>query len=75
MSGGQFNIPSRSRPNGPAHQLGATHSDATECLYATSRAQGLHAATPRDAKGLLKTAVRDNNPGAVSKPIALQLEG
>ena len=64
MSGGQFNIPITFRgPNGPAHQLGATHSHATECLYAN--APGLKVctpATPRDAKGLLKTAVRDNNP-------------
>ena len=64
MSGGQFNIPITFRgPNGPAHQLGATHSHATECLYAN--VPGLKIctpATPRDAKGLLKTAVRDNNP-------------
>ena len=64
MSGGQFNIPVTFRgPNGPAHQLGATHSHATECLYAN--VPGLKVctpATPRDAKGLLKTAVRDNNP-------------
>jgi pyruvate dehydrogenase E1 component beta subunit len=64
MSGGQFNIPITFRgPNGPAHQLGATHSHATECLYANF--PGLKVctpATPRDAKGLLKTAIRDNNP-------------
>jgi pyruvate dehydrogenase E1 component beta subunit len=64
MSGGQFNIPITFRgPNGPAHQLGSTHSHATECLYAN--VPGLKVctpATPRDAKGLLKTAVRDNNP-------------
>jgi len=64
MSGGQFNIPITFRgPNGPAHQLGATHSHATECLYANI--PGLKVctpATPRDAKGLLKTAIRDNNP-------------
>ena len=64
MSGGQFNIPITFRgPNGPAHQLGATHSHATECLYAN--VPGLKVctpATPRDAKGLLKTAVRDDNP-------------
>jgi pyruvate dehydrogenase E1 component beta subunit len=64
MSGGRFNIPITFRgPNGPAHQLGATHSHATECLYAN--VPGLKIctpATPRDAKGLLKTAVRDNNP-------------
>lgn len=64
MSGGQFNIPITFRgPNGPAHQLGATHSHATECFFAN--VPGLKVctpATPRDAKGLLKTAVRDNNP-------------
>jgi pyruvate dehydrogenase E1 component beta subunit len=64
MSGGQFNVPITFRgPNGPAHQLGATHSHATECLFAN--VPGLKIctpATPRDAKGLLKTAVRDNNP-------------
>lgn len=64
MSGGQFNIPITFRgPNGPAHQLGATHSHATENLYAS--VQGLKVctpATPRDAKGLLKTAIRDDNP-------------
>lgn len=64
MSGGQFNVPIVFRgPNGPAHQLGATHSHATENLYAN--VPGLKIctpATPRDAKGLLKTAVRDNNP-------------
>ena len=64
MSGGQFNIPITFRgPNGPAHQLGATHSHATECFYAN--VPGLKIctpATPRDAKGLLKSAIRDNNP-------------
>ena len=64
MSGGQFNVPVVFRgPNGPAHQLGATHSHATENWYAN--VPGLKVvmpATPRDAKGLLKTAVRDDNP-------------
>jgi len=64
MSGGQFNIPITFRgPNGPAHQLAATHSHATECLFAN--VPGLKVctpATPRDAKGLLKTAIRDDNP-------------
>jgi pyruvate dehydrogenase E1 component subunit beta len=64
MSGGQFNIPIVFRgPNGPAHQLGATHSHAIEPLYANF--PGLKIAipgTPRDAKGLLKTAIRDDNP-------------
>ncbi len=64
MSGGQFNVPIVFRgPNGPAHQLGATHMHATECLYANF--PGLKVcmpATPRDMKGLLKSAVRDDNP-------------
>lgn len=64
MSGGQFNVPITFRGiNGPAHMLGATHSHATECLYANF--PGLKVvtpATPRDAKGLLKTAIRDDNP-------------
>ncbi|MDP9291006.1 MAG: pyruvate dehydrogenase complex E1 component subunit beta [Verrucomicrobiota bacterium] len=64
MSGGQFNVPITFRgPNGPAHQLGATHSHATESLF--SNFPGLKVctpATPRDAKGLLKTAIRDDNP-------------
>lgn len=64
MSGGQFNIPITFRgPNGPAHQLGATHSHATECLYANFPGLKICTpATPRDAKGLLKTSIRDNNP-------------
>jgi pyruvate dehydrogenase E1 component beta subunit len=64
MSGGQFNIPITFRgPNGPAHQLGATHSHATECLYANIPGLKICTpATPRDAKGLLKTAIRDNDP-------------
>ncbi|MGZ5019370.1 MAG: alpha-ketoacid dehydrogenase subunit beta, partial [Chthoniobacterales bacterium] len=64
MSGGQFNIPITFRgPNGPAHQLGATHSHATESLYANFPGLKICTpATPRDAKGLLKSAVRDNNP-------------
>src|ERR1043165_7293521 len=64
MSGGQFNIPITFRgPNGPAHQLGDTHSHATESFFAN--VPGLKIctpATPRDAKGLLKTAIRDDNP-------------
>ena len=64
MSGGQFTVPVTFRgPNGPAHQLGATHSHATENFYAN--VPGLKVvmpATARDAKGLLKTAIRDDNP-------------
>jgi len=64
MSGGQFNVPVTFRgPNGPAHMLGATHSHATECLFANFPGLKICTpATPRDAKGLLKTAIRDKNP-------------
>ena len=72
MSGGQFNIPIVFRgPNGPAHQLGATHSHATERF---AKFPGLKIAipgTPRDAKGLLKTAIRDDNPVLVLDRSAL----
>jgi pyruvate dehydrogenase E1 component beta subunit len=64
MSGGNFNVPIVFRgPGGAAHNLAATHSQALEALYA--HIPGLKVvmpSTPRDAKGLLKTAIRDNNP-------------
>ena len=64
MSGGQLNVPMVIRgPNGPAHQLAATHSQALESLYA--HIPGLKVVvpgTPKDAKGLLKSAIRDDNP-------------
>lgn len=64
MSGGQFHVPIVFRgPNGPVHALGATHSHATESFYAN--VPGLKICAPgtvRDAKGLLKTAIRDDNP-------------
>lgn len=64
MSGGQFHVPITFRgPNGPAHQLGATHSHSTESLFANFPGLKICVpATPRDAKGLLKTAIRDDNP-------------
>src|SRR5436190_489787 len=64
MSGGQFTVPIVFRGgNGIAHQLGATHSHRVEALY--SRVPGLVVvapATPYDAKGLLKTAIRCDDP-------------
>ena len=64
MSGGNFNVPIVFRgPGGAAHNLAATHSQALESLYA--HFPGLKVvmpSNPRDAKGLLKTAIRDNNP-------------
>lgn len=64
MSGGQYKVPIVFRGgNGFAHQLGATHSHRTEALWA--RIPGLIViapATPFDAKGLLKAAIRSDDP-------------
>jgi pyruvate dehydrogenase E1 component beta subunit len=64
MSGGQFNIPMVFRgPTGSAGQLGAQHSQAFENWYANC--PGLKVVVPSnpyDAKGLLKAAIRDNDP-------------
>lgn len=64
MSGGQYNCPIVFRGgNGPAGQLGATHSQSFEAFYA--HVPGLKVITPScpaDAKGLLKSAIRDNDP-------------
>jgi pyruvate dehydrogenase E1 component beta subunit len=64
MSGGQIGCPLVFRgPGGSALQLGAQHSQAFESWYA--HIPGLKVvmpATPADAKGLLKAAIRDDNP-------------
>lgn len=64
MSGGQWNIPIVFRgPTASAGQLGATHSQAFESWYANC--PGLKVivpSNPYDAKGLLKTAIQDNDP-------------
>jgi pyruvate dehydrogenase E1 component beta subunit len=64
MSGGQFNIPIVFRaPNGSARQVGSQHSHAMEHFY--THIPGLKVlapAFPSDAKGLLKTAIRDPDP-------------
>ena len=64
MSGGQFPCPIVFRgPTGSAGQLAATHSQAFESWYANC--PGLKVivpSNPYDAKGLLKSAVRDNDP-------------
>ena len=64
MSGGQIPIPIVFRgPSGAALQLGAQHSQALESWYAHIPGLKVVApATPADAKGLLKTAIRDDNP-------------
>lgn len=64
MSGGQFNIPIVFRgPTASAGQLGATHSQAFENWYAnTPGLKVVVPSNPRDAKGLLKSAIRDDDP-------------
>ena len=64
MSGGQFTCPIVFRgPNGAARQTGAQHSQCYASWYA--HVPGLSVVLPStayDAKGLLKTAIRDDNP-------------
>ena len=64
MSGGQYSCPIVFRGgNGTAGQLAATHSQSFESMYA--HVPGLKVitpSTPYDAKGLLKAAIRDNDP-------------
>ena len=64
MSSGQFKVPIVFRgPNGPAHMLGAQHSQALESMM--THVPGLIVmtpSTPYDAKGLLKSAIRNDNP-------------
>src|ERR671919_2699378 len=64
MSGGQFKIPIVFRgPNGSAYQVSSQHSQALESWFAFF--PGLKVvmpATPADAKGLLKSAIRDDDP-------------
>jgi pyruvate dehydrogenase E1 component beta subunit len=64
MFGGQVRVPLVIRmPGGGGHQLGPTHSHSFEAMYL--QVPGLLVAapsTPADAKGLLKAAIRDDNP-------------
>jgi len=64
MFGGQVSVPLVIRmPQGAGHQLGPTHSHCLEAMFL--HIPGLLVAvpaTPADAKGLLKTAIRDENP-------------
>lgn len=64
MSGGQFNIPIVFRgPSGSAGQLGATHSQSFENWFAnTPGLKVVVPSDPKDAKGLLKSAIRDDDP-------------
>lgn len=64
MSGGQFSCPIVFRgPNGSAGQLGAQHSQAFESWYANIPGlKVISVSNPYDAKGLLKSAIRDQDP-------------
>lgn len=64
MSGGQFNVPIVFRgANGAAGQLAATHSTAVESIYSCFPGLKVIApSNPDDAKGLLKSAIRDDDP-------------
>jgi pyruvate dehydrogenase E1 component beta subunit len=64
MSGGQYQVPIVIRgPGGPAHQLAAQHSQSMEVyFYHVPGLKVVRPSTPMDAKGLLKAAIRDDNP-------------
>jgi pyruvate/2-oxoglutarate/acetoin dehydrogenase E1 component len=64
MSGGQFNVPIVIRgPGGPAAQLAAQHSQSMETyFYHVPGLKVVRPTTPADAKGLLKSSIRDDNP-------------
>ncbi|MDQ3031958.1 MAG: pyruvate dehydrogenase complex E1 component subunit beta [Myxococcota bacterium] len=64
MSAGQYRVPIVFRgPNASARQVGAQHSHAVEPFYCNVPGLSVVApSTARDAKGLLKTAIRDENP-------------
>lgn len=64
MSGGQFSCPIVFRgPNGSARQVGSQHSHSMEHFYATVPGLKVVApSTPADAKGLMKAAIRDDDP-------------
>ena len=76
MFGGQFQCPMVIRgPSGVGRQLSAQHSQSLEVLFA--HIPGLKVAvpaTPADAKGLMKTAVRDNNPVVVLESLRMYFE-
>jgi len=76
MFGGQFKVPMVIRgPSGVGRQLSAQHSQALEVLFA--HCPGLKVvvpATPADAKGLTKTAIRDDNPVVILESLRLYYE-
>jgi pyruvate dehydrogenase E1 component beta subunit len=75
MFGGQFKVPMVIRgPSGVGAQLSAQHSQALEVLFA--HIPGLKVvlpATPADAKGLTKTAIRDDNPVIILESLRMYM--
>lgn len=75
MFGGQFKVPMVIRgPSGVGLQLSAQHSQALEATFA--HFPGLKVvvpATPADAKGLMKTAIRDDNPVVVCESLRMYM--
>ena len=76
MFGGQFKVPMVIRgPSGVGRQLSAQHSQSLEALFA--HCPGLKVAmpaTPADAKGLMKAAIRDDNPVVVLEALRMYYE-
>jgi pyruvate dehydrogenase E1 component beta subunit len=76
MFGGQFKVPMVIRgPSGDGNQLSAQHSQALEAIFA--HIPGLKVAlpaTPADAKGLMKAAIRDDNPVMVFEALKIQMQ-
>ncbi|CRX39390.1 pyruvate dehydrogenase complex E1 component subunit beta [Estrella lausannensis] len=64
MSGGRFSVPVVFRgPNGAAAQVSCQHSHCVEAIYGNFPGLKIIApSTARDAKGLLKSSIRDGNP-------------
>ena len=73
MSGGQIDVPMVIRaPTGAGVQLAATHSQSFETWLA--EVPGLYCvcpSNPKDALGLLRTAIKDNNPVIFAEPALL----
>ncbi|MCU0796874.1 MAG: alpha-ketoacid dehydrogenase subunit beta [Akkermansiaceae bacterium] len=73
MSGGLINVPIVMRgPANGGNNVGATHCHVPEALFASFPGLKVCApATPADAKGLIKTAIRDNDPVYVMENVLL----
>jgi len=73
MSGGQISVPMVIRaPTGAGVQLGATHSQSFETWLAEVPGMKVVCpSTPYDALGLMRSAIKDNNPVVVAEPALL----